>query len=233
MKAVNLSREVGILSTLNHPSVMRFFGYSSTDFIDLCRPVIVTEIITNGRLANILEIERSGFNISFWDDTMKLINIYGIASCMAYLHSLDIIHRDLKPENILVDKFLFPKLSDFGFSKFLSHKTEIGNINIELIQSLPNPIGTDAFIAPEIWTDLQYTKASDVYAFAMVVYEIVEKEVPFHFKNRNQVMYSVSIKKDRPEFVKPIEDHYKELIVECWSQNPNKRPSFENIVHKL
>lgn len=53
---------------------------------------------------------------------MRLINIYRIASALKYLHSINIIHRDLKPENILLEKYLLPKLSDFGFAKSLSQE---------------------------------------------------------------------------------------------------------------
>ena len=51
------------------------------------KPVIVTEYATNGPLSLILENERNNENIPGWDDTKKLINIYGIASGMSYLHS--------------------------------------------------------------------------------------------------------------------------------------------------
>ena len=48
----------------------------------------------------------------------------GVLSAIAYLHSKNVAHRDLKLENILLTKDLTPKLSDFGFSKKVSHKND-------------------------------------------------------------------------------------------------------------
>lgn len=44
-----------------------------------------------------------------WNDTYKLIIIFGIASSILYLHSFGIIHLDMKPMNIVIDEFLFPR----------------------------------------------------------------------------------------------------------------------------
>lgn len=65
-----------------------------------------------------LNLEQKGQAPKDWDDTKKLINIYGIALSMKYLHHHKILHRNLKPENILLDENLYPKLAIFGLSKF-------------------------------------------------------------------------------------------------------------------
>lgn len=124
---VNLSREVTIISKLNHPSVLKFKGFSPTDFKKRPRPVIITEYAPNGSLEDLILSERQSAATHF-DDTVKLIIIYGIASAMLYLHSRNIIHRDLKPANVLIDKFLFPKIADFGLSKIKHSKFENSNV---------------------------------------------------------------------------------------------------------
>ena len=105
-----LSREVYILSKLNHPQIMKFYGYSPIDFFNKYHPVIVTEYLSNDNLENILSKERNGHIIPIIDDTYRLIILYGIAKGMNHLHSLNILHRDLKPLNILLDDFIFPKI---------------------------------------------------------------------------------------------------------------------------
>lgn len=77
---------------------------------------------------------------------------------MAYLHSHEIIHRDLKPENILLDDYLFPKIADFGLSKIdHSFRSMTGDTINGMFK------GTPRYMAPEIYSKTNYSKASDVY----------------------------------------------------------------------
>ena len=91
----------------------------------------------------IIELERKSIPPKTWTDTKKLINVYGIASAMSYLHSHNIIHRDLKPANILEDDNFFPKIADFGLSKiYHQNKTTESTVGFK---------GTPIYNAPEIW----------------------------------------------------------------------------------
>lgn len=109
---LDILREVNIISKLSHPSVLKFITYSPINFKKKSKPVIITELATNGSLEDLILMERNGSNKKInYDDTQKLIIIYGIAAGMSYLHSHNIIHRDLKPGNILLDDFLFPKIA--------------------------------------------------------------------------------------------------------------------------
>ena len=170
----NLKREVNILSKLNHPSVLKFIGYSPIDFNQNSFPVIITEYSPNGSLEDILKLERRSISHESWSDTKKLINIYGIASAMKYLHSHKIIHRDLKPANILEDDELFPKIADFGLSKIVH-----SNAESMTSQSTIGFKGTPIYNAPEIWLNYDYSKAGDVYSFSLIFYEIFSLNQPF------------------------------------------------------
>ena len=105
-----------IHSDVHHPSITKLIGYSSLDFEQKPGLVIVIEYIPNGALERILSYERDNIKPKFWSNTMKMINIYGIASAISYLHSLNILHLDIKPQNVLVDDFVFPYICDFGLS---------------------------------------------------------------------------------------------------------------------
>ena len=74
----------------------------------------------------------------------------------------------------------------------------------------------------------EYSKSGDVYTFAFVVYEILTNKVPFENFNSNEIYKEVVINGNRPE----IPNHVPLLIV-CWSQDPNDRPSFDTIVKLL
>ena len=221
--AISLHREISIQARLDHPLIVKFIGYSLTDFKKEPKPVIVSEYVVNGSLDRVLKDEQKSLVDSKWNDTKKLINIYGIASAMLHMHEKNILHLDLKAENVLVDENFFPKLSDFGLSKDMSaddHSSEFK--------------GTPTHIAPEIWNGSNYSKASDVYAFGLTVFEIMTNEKPFiELNNIYQIMSEVSILGHRPSFKYPIHPRYQKLIVDCWSQNPSERPSFDEIVESL
>lgn len=101
---LNIVREVNILCKLNHPSIIKFIGFSPQDFEGNSKPVLITEYIPNGSLSKLIKQECQGISHPKYNFTQKLKIRYGIASAMSYLHLHNVIHRDIKPDNILVAK---------------------------------------------------------------------------------------------------------------------------------
>lgn len=183
VKNSSIAKEFNIISQFNHPAILKCYGLSFKNFQNDSNPVIITEFLLNGSLKDVLSSSMQLKIGSYWNNTKKLINIYGIAAAMSFLHSNNIIHRDLKPSNILVDDFLFPKILDFGLSK----------INDQPLNSLPEKlIGTPLYLAPEIWEKYEYSNAGDVYAFAYVEYEIILNERPFKFCESSEIAAKVT-----------------------------------------
>lgn len=104
-----LFREINLMGSFDHPAIIKFIGYSPTDFKGIFFPTIIMEYYVNKSLYDIIILERKGCPPKGWDETRKLINVYGIASGMKYLHMKGIMHRDLKTLNILMDDLLCPK----------------------------------------------------------------------------------------------------------------------------
>lgn len=222
-----LSREVNYNSGMNHPSVLKFIGYSPCNFDGNPNPVIITEYCKNRSLSIFIKNPEQYADI--WNDTKKLITIFGIASGMKYLHENNIIHRDLKPANILMDDHLCPKIADFGFSK----KVDSNGNFLSLIESTKIAKGTPIYMAPEVFLTDKSTKSSDVYAFGILLYEIVTNLTPFADID-NQIVLAMKVSNgNRPEFKTPINESYRRLIESCWSQNPEDRPTFDDIVREL
>ncbi|KAK8880351.1 hypothetical protein M9Y10_003018 [Tritrichomonas musculus] len=223
VEKIQLKREIEIMNRMNHPSIIKIIGYSKYDFKGEEKPTIIMEFAKNDSLSRLLEMERSGLSPQGWNSTAKMITMYGIASGMAYMHSLDIIHRDLKPDNILEDQFLHPKICDFGLSKELNGKNN----------SVRDLKGTPAYMAPEIISNDLYSKAGDVYAFAFIIYELLSvNEQPYKKMNVFQLFNAIS-KCERPVINSDIPEFYRELISKCWAQDMNERPSFKEIALKL
>ncbi|KAK8839039.1 hypothetical protein M9Y10_032505 [Tritrichomonas musculus] len=217
---MNIQRELNVISQLDCPTILKFIGFNPLNFKDEPRPTILTEYIKNGSLDELLDNEQRGLSVKEWDDTKKLINIFGIAHGIQYMHSKNIIHRDLKPGNIFLDEYLFPKIGDFGLSKTLENDLKSGLK------------GTYAYMSPEIFTSHQYGKPGDIYAFGMIVYEIITGEKIFKGFSQIQLMFNV-IQGYRPPFKFPIPNCYKELIESCWHNDPEQRPTIDEIVELL
>lgn len=219
----NLIREVVNMSKLNHPSVVKFIGFSPINYDNKLCPVIITEYLPKS-LKTLFEKEEGG--LSELDSTDKLKILYGIASAMKYLHENDIIHRDLKLDNILLDDEKNPKVVDFGFSKCLN-KTKI-----DVSDSTDAYKGTPLFSAPEILFDHNYQKPGDVYAFGMIAYIIISNEIPFKGISFDQLLIQIA-NGVRPDLEFITNDAYKSLIERCLDQDFMKRPTFEEIVDEL
>ena len=88
----------------------------------------------------------------------------GVATGVAYMHSMGMLHRDLKSSNCLLDAGGQVKVSDFGLATLEDEATR-GNI------------GTFRWMAPEVARREGSSKSSDVYSFSMLMYELITHQV--------------------------------------------------------
>ena len=209
-------RELKILSDLKHPAIIKFVGYSLVDFNkDPCL-VIVTEYMRNQSLDILLDKKPE-----YLTNTIKLINIYGIASAIDYLHSSDFLHLDIKPGNVLENDFLFPKVCDFGLSLKILNNQEIK----------PNSLGTALFMSPEKMKEGISSKEVDVYAFGMLLHEMKTTKHPFKDYAWFNVMFHIDTIID--EIDTTIPGVYLELIKSCMNKDPSERILTKDIVKML
>lgn len=219
---VDLVREININAKLNHPAIIRFIGFSPVDFKGQNNIVITTDYIKNGSLLKYIQLDAKSQSPPGWDFTKKLIIAYGVAVGMSYLHLHNIIHRDLKADNILIDDNFHPKITDFGLSKSCDSNT--------LTQS--GLKCTPAYAAPEVLINDEYTKAGDVYSYAMLLYELFTKKRPFSDISYIQFLLSAE-KGTRPEITADVPEIYRELIENCWKKEPEERLTFDQIASQL
>lgn len=219
-----IMREIEILSEIQGPGIVPFRGISTTNFDSEEYPTIFTKYMKNGSLGEIIRQEKINKSPVDWNNTAKMINIYGICVAMSFLHKNNIIHKDLKPDNVLLDEKYYPYISDFGMAIFMNGKTNT---------KTPNG-GTPIFMAPEIYMNNPYTSKVDVYAFGMLLYQLISKKEPFGEFRRNTFMLWHKILSDsRPEFTDDFPESFKVLIQKCWSGKPENRPSFDEIIQMI
>lgn len=126
-----------------------------------------------------------------------------------FLHSVDILYRDLKPENILIDAAGYLKVSDFGFAKKCSGKT----------YSL---CGTPEYLAPEIVSMRPYGKSVDVWAFGVLIFEMLCGRTPFVAVEYRDICNKICKEKVNFGDVR-ISELGKDLINKLLAKKPSKR----------
>jgi serine/threonine protein kinase len=136
----------------------------------------------------------------------------------------------------MLDEDLLPRITDFGLSKVFGYGDQALAHNKEQAQTMN--VGTGCYMAPELFDvigDGSYTTAIDVYAYGMLLYELVTLTVPWApIKNCPSLNKFTLIgylrRGDRPTLPDSVIPAYRELIEHCWSQNPRDRPSFRQII---
>ncbi|XP_026735194.1 fibroblast growth factor receptor 3-like [Trichoplusia ni] len=144
-----------------------------------------------------------------------------VALGMRHLEERGITHRDLAARNILVDGAGLLKVADFGLSR--------SGVYVHT-RSRPVPL---RWLAPEAILHSQYCSASDVWAFAVLLWEIATLGgFPYAELSNHQVPSFLAGGGRLPKPVRASPRLYQ-LMVECWSEDSADRPTFAEIVDKL
>lgn len=155
--------EIRLLSKIRHQHLVSLIGYCNDDE----ERILVYEYMTQGTLADHLyKRKRHGkSNPMTWETRLNIA--IGAASGLYYLHSRHrIIHRDVKSSNILLNDNWVAKISDFGLSKKGPATDSFSHISTDVK-------GTFGYLDPEYYSTRKLTKKSDVYAFGVVLFEML------------------------------------------------------------
>jgi serine/threonine protein kinase len=156
-------------------------------------------------------------NLEEMTDIQRLIVAYGVARGMAHLHALRIIHRDLKPANILLDANFHPVIGDLGWAKVAIDGKQWGRR------------GTAGHIAPEARNKkIAFPAKLDVYSYGIFLWELIAQQ-EYQPRGGPAARPDVDSKKE------PIERMHlpKGYLERCWNVNPEKRPTFDEIVKTI
>ncbi|CAA2986763.1 probable receptor kinase At1g80640 [Olea europaea subsp. europaea] len=227
--------EVELLSNIQHPNIISLLGCSIHAEIRL----LVFELMQNGSLETQLHGTSRGSALN-WHLRMKIA--LDVARGLEYLHEHchpPIIHRDLKSSNILLDSNFNATLSDFGLA-VRDGAQKSGNIKLS---------GTLGYIAPEYLLDGKLTDKSDVYAFGVVLLELllgrkpVEKPAPAQCQSIvTWAMPQLTDRSKLPNIVDPVIRNTMDLkhlyqvaavAVLCIQPEPSYRPLITDVLHSL
>ena len=230
IKYVNIEK-----NTLNrlteHPGIVRLY-YTFQDETSL---YYVLDLCNGGELLGVLK-KTGTFDID-------CVRFYGaqILDAIHYLHSRGVIHRDLKPENVLLDDQMHVKITDFGTAKLLKDPRAPKEANPIDQGGSSNPsqrednddgraasfVGTAEYVSPELLTHKSAGKASDLWAFGCIIYQLFAGRPPF--KAGSEYLTFQKIVNLEYEFPPGFPPAARDLIERCLVLDPARRLTIEHI----
>ncbi|KAE8804192.1 Serine/threonine-protein kinase PBS1 [Hordeum vulgare] len=228
--------ELDLLQRIQHSNIVSLVGFC----IHEENRFIVYELMVNGSLETQLHGRPSHGSALSWHIRMKIA--LDTARGLEYLHehcNPPIIHRDLKSSNILLNSDFNAKISDFGLAVTSGNRSK-GNLKLS---------GTLGYVAPEYLLDGKLTEKSDVYAFGVVLLELllgrrpVEKMAPSQCQSIvTWAMPQLIDRSKLPTIIDPVirdtmdRKHLYQVAavaVLCVQPEPSYRPLITDVLHSL
>jgi len=223
--------EAQTMMALRHPNIVSIFGFCPLPVM------IVMEYMSKGSLFNVLATTKLSFNV-------KLKILLHTAAGMGHLHGqkLPILHKDLKSLNVLATNNYNCKVCDFGLAGLMRAREPQKNVNDVVESEKAAVLGTVAWTAPELFEEGDFSRASDVYAFGVIMFEVfvqrapfegtLNHAIPFMVSNGTRPYDNISMKKFK-ETSNGAGDELVALMKQCCRKDPEKRPSFQSITDIL
>lgn len=202
--------EVDTMCGLKHENVLSCIGAKVTP-PDV---MLVTEYMKRGTLFDVLYRDRIRLT---WAMIRKMA--LQVARGMAYLHENRVLHRDLKSSNLLIDGSYNVKLGDFGLAR--------PEYEVDATAGLS---GTYQYMAPEVLRGEPHTTKSDVYAYGIVLWEMVSGSPPYAGVDPVVAGKRVLEEGVRPEIPMTCQRPYAVIIQKCWATAAAARPTFPDVI---
>jgi Tol biopolymer transport system component len=179
------SKEAKALAAVNHPGIATIFGLHEQEGTRFMAMEIVPGTDLSQRIAKRALPVREA-----------LLFALQIAEALEVAHGQGIIHRDIKPHNLMVTPEGKVKILDFGLARVLNpvpvdNEDSSPTISAALTRA-GTVVGTPAYMSPEQIQGRDVDARSDIWAFGVVLYEMLTGKKPFGGKNVSEIMYKVT-----------------------------------------
>jgi Tol biopolymer transport system component len=193
-------REANVIAALNHPNICTLF--------DVGPNYLVMEYVEGEDLKGPVPLDRA-------------LEIAGqIAAALEAAHDKGIVHRDLKPVNIKIKPDGSVKVLDFGLAKSAVESAEVTPDSPTLLSGTGMILGTAGYMSPEQAKGKEVDKRADIFAFGVILYELITGERLFQGETASETLAAVI--KDQPDLTK-VPARLRRLLDACLEKEPKKR----------
>ena len=207
--------EIETLRKLNHPNIVRLFGFGEQDE----RLFYAMELVEGASLEKLL-VQRRPFA---WREVAEI----GVQVCAALRHAHDrgVIHRDIKPGNLLLDRQGQVKLSDFGIARLF------GNAQITNPGSV---MGTAEYMAPEQAEGAPAGPRSDLYSLGAVMYALLAGRPVFQGRSLVEILQKQRYKTPEPirQLAPDVPVAFEQIIGQLLEKSPEERIRTPTVLSK-
>ncbi|KAF5953042.1 hypothetical protein HYC85_010986 [Camellia sinensis] len=218
-----------ILTSLKHENLLRLRGFCCSKGRGEC--FLVYDFVPYGNLLQYLDVKASSGKVLEWSTRISIIQ--GIAKGIGYLHAkkgnkLSLVHQNISAEKVLIDQRYNPLISDAGLHKLLAD---------DVIFSTLKASAAMGYLAPEYTNTGRFTEKSDVYAFGMIIFQVLSGKRKITHLNRQGA--------ERCKFEDFIDTNLDgnfseseaaklgKIALLCTHESPEQRPAVETAIQEL
>ncbi|KAK4747441.1 hypothetical protein SAY87_014027 [Trapa incisa] len=220
---------LNMLTSLRHENLVRLRGFCCSKGKGEC--YLVYDFAPKGDLSKYLDLEDGSSRALNWSTRVSIIK--GIAKGIGYLHSSEgkrppVVHQNISAEKILLDQQLSPLIMDSGLPRLLADDVIFSTLKISAAMGC---------LAPEYITTGRFTDKSDVYAFGVIVLQILTGKLklttslrlapePCHFRDFIDPNLGGNFSEAEAEKLARI-------ALDCTAELPERRPSILRVIDEL
>jgi serine/threonine protein kinase len=182
--------------------------------------MMVSKYCESGNLRNYLNK-----STNYIDCNSKINRLFEIARGLLDIHNAEKVHKDFHSGNILYDSGIGIFISDLGMCRPVNYKEQ--SVEKEGIY------GVLPYMAPEVLCGYQYTKASDIYSFGIIMNEFISEETPYNDIPHDHVLAIKICKGLRPKISEDTPKLIANLIMKCWDARVENRPTAKELYQTL
>ncbi|CAA2989446.1 LRR receptor-like serine threonine- kinase GSO1 [Olea europaea subsp. europaea] len=220
---------LSLLTSLKHDNLVKLRGFCCSKARGEC--FLVYDFASNGNLSQYLDNEDDRIDVLDWTTRVSIIS--GIAKGIEYLHSDEpnkppTVHQNISVEKVLVDEQFNPLILDSGLLKLLAD---------DVVYSALKVSAAFGYMAPEYITTGRFTEKSDVYAFGVIILQVVSGKRKLASLTRlaaeaGKLEDFVDLKL-KGKFSESEAARLAKIALDCTHELPDSRPTMASVVQEL